>query len=179
MPREAFVDESSGQRPRTTEGNPVMNGEQSGLRVRQTASEELPPLRLVVRRVVDGVPRVPVRAEFRFDPGTPMIVSLTLNPWRGPSVTWRIGRELLSRGLYEESGEGDVQVWPTQGDEEDAALLLLLSKATSAVFELPVSAVGVWLTATYRIVPVKAETDALDWDVFLTGVLDDRETPTD
>lgn len=156
-----------------------MNGEQSGLRVCQTAPEELPPLSLAVKRVVDGFPRQPVRADFRFDPGTPMIVSLTLTPWHGPSVTWRIGRELLSRGLYEESGKGDVQVWPMQCDEGDAAWLLLESKATSAVFELPAPVVEEWLDATYQIVAAEAETDTLDWDVFLTELLDDRELPTD
>jgi len=156
-----------------------MNGEQSGLRARQTAPEELSALSLVVRRVLDGVPRQPARAEFRFDPGAPMIVSVTFTPWRGPSVTWRIGRELLYRGLYEESGEGDVQVWPMQCDEGEAAWLLLESKGASAVFELPVPPVAEWLDATYHIVTAEAETDTLDWDAFITELLDDCELPSD
>ncbi|MGW3496334.1 SsgA family sporulation/cell division regulator [Streptomyces sp. NPDC001020] len=156
-----------------------MNGEQSGLRVRQTAPEEPPALSLAIRRVLNGVPRQPVRADFRFDPGTPMIVSVTFAPWRGPSVTWRIGRELLYRGLYEESGEGDVQVWPMQCDEGEAAWLLLESKGASAVFELPVAPVAEWLEATYHIVTAEAEAEALDWDAFITELLDDRDLPFD
>ncbi|MFI6058324.1 SsgA family sporulation/cell division regulator [Streptomyces sp. NPDC051286] len=155
-----------------------MSGEQSGLRVGQTAPEEMPPLCLVVRHVVDGFSCHPVHAEFRFGSDTPMVVSLTFSPWFGPSVTWRIGRELLLRGLYEKAGEGDVRVWPTQGGEGDTARLLLKSGGARAVFELPISVVGVWLTATYQIVPAMAETGALDWDAFLSDLLD-PEIPTD
>src|SRR4051794_18953276 len=101
-----------------------MNGEQFGIRVRQTVPRELPALSLGIRRVLDGVPRQPIRAEFRFDPATPMIVSVTFTPWRGSRVIWRISRELLYQGLYKESGEGDVQAWPTHSDEGEAAWLL-------------------------------------------------------
>ncbi|WP_037858945.1 SsgA family sporulation/cell division regulator [Streptomyces sp. NRRL S-340] len=151
-----------------------MNGEQPGIQVRRTASREVPVLSLDIRRVLDGVPRQPIRAEFRFDPVTPMIVSATFTPWRGPSVIWRISRELLYRGLYEESGEGDVQAWPTHSDEGEAAWLLLESKGTSAVFELPVTEVGEWLDMTYGVVSAEAEADALDWDAFLGELLDGR-----
>ncbi|MFE9611351.1 SsgA family sporulation/cell division regulator [Streptomyces sp. NPDC006012] len=156
-----------------------MNGEQSGLRICQTAHEELPALTLAIHRVLDGVPRQPARADFRFDPATPMIVSVTFTPWLGSSVTWRISRELLHNGLVQESGEGDVQVWPAPCDAGRAVWLLLESKGASAVFELPAPALEEWLDATYGIVAAEAETTALDWDAFLTEVLDDRELPAD
>ncbi|GAA2349196.1 SsgA family sporulation/cell division regulator [Streptomyces kunmingensis] len=156
-----------------------MNGEQSGIRVHQTAPRELPVLSLDIKLVLDGVPRVPVQVEFRFDPTTPMIVSVTFTPWSGPSVLWRVSRALLYRGLYEESGEGDVQVWPMESDEGEAAWLLLESRETSAVFELPVAELGEWLDATYGVVPAEAETDALDWDVFLGELLEGRDPSGD
>lgn len=140
----------------------MTNGEQSGFGVRRTALQELPALVLNVFRVVDGLPRQPTRAEFRFDAATPMTISVTLTPWRGPGVTWRIGRELLYRGLFEESGEGDVQVWPMHSDEGEAAWLLLESRDASAVFELPVAEVAEWLDASYGIVAAEVEMDALD-----------------
>ncbi|MFF7443223.1 SsgA family sporulation/cell division regulator [Streptomyces sp. NPDC008122] len=114
----------------------------------------------------------PIRAEFRFDASSPMVVSVTLTPWCGQGVTWRIGRELLYRGLYEESGEGDVQVWPVQGEGRDTAWLLLESRDHGAVFELPVAEVEQWLESTYELVPAESETDALDWDAFLDDLLD-------
>ncbi|MFJ7497332.1 SsgA family sporulation/cell division regulator [Streptomyces sp. NPDC097727] len=129
-------------------------------------------LRLDVRRVLDGVPWWPVRAEFRFDVGSPMVVSVTLTPWHGAGVTWRIGRDLLYQGLYAESGEGDVQAWPMRSEEGDTAWLLLESGSNGAVFELPAPLLGSWLEATYERVSVEEETADLDWDVFLDGPLD-------
>ncbi|MGV9915358.1 SsgA family sporulation/cell division regulator [Streptomyces tendae] len=119
----------------------------------------------------DGVPRQPVRTEFRFDAASPMVVTVTFSPWRSRAVTWRIGRELLHRGLYEESGEGDVQVWPMQHEGNDRAWMLLESRDSSAVFELPAAEVGQWLDVTYESVPAAAEAAVLDWDDFLGELL--------
>ncbi|MBD0710927.1 MULTISPECIES: SsgA family sporulation/cell division regulator [unclassified Streptomyces] len=154
-----------------------MNGEQTGARTDRAGESSV--LRLGIRRVLDGVPLQPVRAEFRFDPASPMVVSATFTPWRGRGVTWRIGRELLYRGLYEESGEGDVQAWPVRGEHAETAWLLLESRTSSAVFELPVVELEEWLDATYGMVPEETEGDVLDWDAFLGGLLDDRERPGD
>ncbi|MEU6440844.1 SsgA family sporulation/cell division regulator [Streptomyces sp. NPDC047046] len=157
-----------------------MDGEQSGLRMRQTTPEEdRPALDLVVLRVLDGGTRRPLRAAFRFDPCAPMVVSLTLSPMRGPSVTWRIGRELLRHGLHDESGEGDVRVWAAPGEEGRAAWMRLESRQSSALLELPARAVSRWLAATYLRVPAHAEGRALDWDGFLTSLCDDFAEPTD
>ncbi|MFC9330147.1 SsgA family sporulation/cell division regulator [Kitasatospora sp. NPDC057015] len=150
-----------------------MDGEQYGLRERRTGPRDVPVLSLLVKRVLDGLAWRPVRAEFRFDPGTPVIVSVTLTPARGPGVEWRIGRELLHRGLFEESGEGQVQVWPAPGREGGIAFLLLASRQSSAVLELPVPALADWLEGTYEVVPAQAEAESLDWDGFISGLLDD------
>ncbi|GGV41808.1 hypothetical protein GCM10010495_69310 [Kitasatospora herbaricolor] len=158
-----------------------MDGEQYGLRERRTGPrpQDVPVLTLLVKRVLDGYAWRPVRAELRFEPATPMIVSVTLVPTRGPGVVWRIGRELLHQGLFEESGEGQVQVWPAPGREGEAAFLLLASRRSSAVLELPVTALVNWLEATYAIVSAQAEGESLDWDGFISGLLDDRHRPTE
>ncbi|MFE2913719.1 SsgA family sporulation/cell division regulator [Kitasatospora indigofera] len=156
-----------------------MDGEQYGLRERRTGPRDVPVLNLLVKRVLDGYAWRPVRAEFRFDPATPMIVSVTLAPARGPGVVWRIGRELLHQGLFEESGEGHVQVWPAPGQGGAAAFLLLASRRSSAVLELPVPALLNWLEATYEIVSAQAEGESLDWDGFIAGLLDDGPRPTE
>ncbi|GJF33986.1 hypothetical protein KNE206_66860 [Kitasatospora sp. NE20-6] len=150
-----------------------MDGEQYGLRERRTGPRDVPVLTLLVKRVLDGCAWRPVRAEFRFDPAAPMIVSVTLAPARGPSVLWRIGRELLHQGLFEESGEGHVQVRPAPGQEGGIAFLLLASRQSSAVLELPVPALAEWLEGTYEIVPAQTEGESLDWDGFISGLLDE------
>lgn len=159
-------------------GTPVMNGEQSDLWARQTEPQDLPALCLDIQRVLDEEARLPLRAEFRFDPGMPMILSTTFIHGQAAGVTWSISRELLYRGLYEDIGDGDVQVWPTQFDE-DKAWLLLESRDTSAVFELPVPVMAEWIESTYRLVSAEAEADALDWDGFLEELLEDGELPAD
>ncbi|MFC8447898.1 SsgA family sporulation/cell division regulator [Kitasatospora sp. NPDC057223] len=156
-----------------------MDGEQYGLRERRTGPHDVPVLTLLVKRVLDGCAWRPVRAEFRFDPATPMIVSVTLVPGRGPSVVWRIGRDLLHQGFFEESGEGHVKVWPAPGREGGIAFLLLSSRQSSAVLELPVPALADWLEGTYEIAPAPGEGAALDWDGFLSGLLDDRRRQTE
>ncbi|MEU8544211.1 SsgA family sporulation/cell division regulator [Streptomyces sp. NPDC048717] len=158
-----------------------MNGEQAGGRTGRTGrtgrvgEAGVPALRLDIRRVLDGVPVQPIGVEFRFDPSSPMVVSATFTPGHGREVTWRIGRGLLYRGLYGESGEGDVQAWPVRGEAADVLWLLLESRESSAVFELPMAEVEGWLDATYGLVPAEAEADALDWAAFLGELLDDRE----
>ncbi|MFF3606771.1 SsgA family sporulation/cell division regulator [Streptomyces sp. NPDC002463] len=155
-----------------------MNGEQAGVQAGQAG--ELPVFCLDVRRVLDGVPLLPVRAEFRFEMSSPMLVSVTFTPWRGQAVTWRISRELLYLGLYEESGEGDVQAWPVRGEAgETASWLLLESRTSSAVFELPVAEVEEWLDATYELVPAEVEAHTLDWDAFLGELQDVGERSGD
>ncbi|NEA39847.1 SsgA family sporulation/cell division regulator [Streptomyces sp. SID11385] len=134
---------------------------------------------MVILRVLDGGTRRPLWASFRFDPSVPMLVSLTLRPPRGPGVTWRIGRELLCHGLYDESGEGDVRVWAAPGEKGRAAWMRLESRQSSALLELPVRALSQWLDATYVRVPAHAEGRALDWDGFLTSLCDELAEPTD
>lgn len=157
-----------------------MNSDEAGIgpgRVAGSAPQELPPLCLWVRQVLDGVPRVPVRTEFEFDARSPMVVSVTFTQWHGARVTWRIGRELLYQGLYEDSGEGDVQAWPTPSGEEDTAWLLLESGDDSAVFELPVPLLAPWLEATYERVTAQEEAGTLDWDAFLDDLLGHNTSP--
>ncbi|RKE23609.1 SsgA family sporulation/cell division regulator [Streptomyces sp. TLI_171] len=147
-----------------------MNGD----RARRPVPDDVPVLRLVLKRVLEGCLRRPVRAEFRFDRDSPMVVSVALAPTRGPSVTWRIGRGLLYQGLFEESGEGRVQVWPALGREGGTAMLRLESRESSALLEVPVPPLAGWLEDTYAALPAEAELDALDWDGFVAGVLGGR-----
>ncbi|PWI19399.1 SsgA family sporulation/cell division regulator [Streptomyces sp. Act143] len=154
-----------------------MNGDQSGLRIRETAPEGPAPLHLRLGRVLSDETTHPMRAEFRFDPGAPMICSVTFKPGPGMSVTWRIGRELLYRGLFEDSGEWDVQVWPAVDDEQGLAWLMLDSKGRNALFRLPIAPLAAWLEATYQAVPAEEEGQSLDWDSFIEELLDTPGPP--
>ncbi|MFD0026230.1 SsgA family sporulation/cell division regulator [Streptomyces sp. NPDC058382] len=134
-------------------------------------------LSLSIHRVLDGFVRLPMHAEFRFDPDAPLVVSVVLATEEGVSVTWRIGRELLHKGLDSVSGSGDVRVWAARCGDRDTAWLLLDARDMSALFELPVPPLTDWLERTYRITPPEAEMAGLDWDSFIAEVLDTPAGP--
>lgn len=147
------------------------------------ASRETPSnplcLSLGIHWMLDGFVRHPMNAEFRFDPDCPLVVALTLAGEQGASVTWHISRELLHKGLRSVSGSGDVRVWPAGADDGASAWLLLDGRNMRALFDLPVPPLEDWLEHTYRVTPPEAETDGLDWDAFITELLDTPGPPTD
>ncbi|MER7705151.1 SsgA family sporulation/cell division regulator [Kitasatospora sp. NPDC097605] len=137
----------------------------------------VPALLLAVDQLLDEFTRLPGQAEFRFDPATPAVVTVEFLAERGPGLVWRLGRELLYRGLATMSGCGDVRMWPTQREERPSSWLLLESPELEALFELPTAPLTVWLDATYRAVPAGAELDGLDWDDFLLELLEGPGVP--
>lgn len=156
-----------------------MDGRRSDAQARQGTRSDPPSLSLSIHRVLDGFVRHPMSAEFRFDPEFPLIVTLKLTVEQGASVTWCISRELLHNGLHSVSGSGDVRVWPARSGDRVMAWLLLHARDVSALFELPVPPIEQWLEEIYRVTPPEAEMEGLDWDAFLTEVLDAPGPPTD
>jgi hypothetical protein len=146
-----------------------MHRDQSPLRAR-SAPRHVPSLLLDVDQMLDEFSRQAVRAEFRFDPDMPAVITVEFLAERGPSVSWRIGRGLLHRGLREMSGCGDVRMWPTLPGERPSSWLLLESREVEALFELPTAELTEWLDATYQITSAETEMDGLDWDGFLLGL---------
>ncbi|MEU3415378.1 SsgA family sporulation/cell division regulator [Streptomyces sp. NPDC006658] len=107
----------------------------------------------------------------------PAVITVEFLAERGPGVVWRIGRELLHRGLTEMSGCRDVRMWPALPGERPSSWLLLETQEVEALFELPTAELAEWLDATYRITSAETEMDALDWDGFLLELTGDPETP--
>lgn len=153
-----------------------MHRDQSRLRARQTAPEYHPSLLLDIDQMLDEFTRQPLRARFRFDPDMPAVVTVEFMTERGPSLTWRLGRELLHQGLTSMSGTGDVRMWPAIPAERATAWLLLESQEVEALFELPITPLAQWLDGTYRITPADAEMNGLNWDDFLMELLGDPGT---
>ncbi|MBE8478048.1 SsgA family sporulation/cell division regulator [Streptomyces justiciae] len=152
-----------------------MHRDQSPLRAR-SAPELVPSLYLDVDQMVDEFTRQPITAKFRFDPDMPAVITVEFMAERGPALVWRIGRELLHRGLTAMSGNGDVRMWPMAPGERASAWLLLESAEVDTLFEVPIPPLADWLDATYRVTSAEAEMAGLDWDGFLRGLLDDPGT---
>lgn len=142
-----------------------MTGNQPGVRTRRTASRGRCELTLDIERVLGVSARQAIRAEFRFDPGSPLIVSVEFVIDGGSRVLWHIGRDLLRQGLYSMSGIGDVTMRPSDLTEGATARLRLASGDMAALFELPVPPLAEWLEYTYELVPAGDELAGVDWDV--------------
>ncbi|MFD8786751.1 SsgA family sporulation/cell division regulator [Kitasatospora sp. NPDC059599] len=155
-----------------------MYRDQPPLRARSTPQLP-PPLSLDIDQMLDEFTRLPVRAEFRFDPDTPAVITVEFLADRGPGLTWRFGRELLHCGLTTMSGCGDVRMWPAQHDDRPSSWLLFETPELEALFELPTERLAAWLDATYRITPAEAELAGIDWDGFLSGLLDRPGAPSE
>lgn len=138
----------------------------------------MPSLVLELDQMLDEFTRLPVRAEFTLDPDEPALVRMEFLAGRGPGLIWYISRELLQRGLTAMSGSGDVRMWPSLPREEPSSWLLLDSQEVEALFEVPRDRLAEWLEATYRVAPAATELEGLDWDGFLTELLDGRESPS-
>ncbi|MFE3904810.1 SsgA family sporulation/cell division regulator [Streptomyces sp. NPDC059153] len=156
-----------------------MSGKQSRVQARRTASHGGPELILDIERVLDVSARQAIRADFRFDPESPLIVCVEFLIEGGPRVLWRIGRDLLQQGLYSMSGLGDVQIWPSNLEARETAWLQLTSGDMAALFELPVPPLAEWLQRTYELVPAGHELSGIDWDVATADLLQISETGSD
>ncbi|MFJ5035225.1 SsgA family sporulation/cell division regulator [Streptomyces sp. NPDC088560] len=141
-----------------------MSGNRPEVQARRTGRYDSPVLILEIERVLDVSARQSVRAEFRFDPESPLVVCVELLIEGGLRVMWRIGRDLLQQGLYSVSGLSDVQIWPSHSEDRATALLQLASRDMAALFELPVPPLAEWLEYTYELVPAGHELAEIDWD---------------
>ncbi|MBO1329835.1 SsgA family sporulation/cell division regulator [Streptomyces sp. VRA16 Mangrove soil] len=157
-----------------------MSGNHPGVQAPRTAPYDSLELVLDIERVLGVSLRQAIRAEFRFDPGAPLVVSVEFLIQGGAGVLWRIGRDLLRQGLCSASGLGDVQIWPTcpEGDRPTARLQLA-SGDMAALFELPVPPLAEWLEHTYELVPAGQELSAADWDFATAHLLQDPAAPSD
>ncbi|MFD6530942.1 SsgA family sporulation/cell division regulator [Streptomyces sp. NPDC060184] len=156
-----------------------MSGKQSGVQADPAAPHHRSRLTLDIERVLAVSARQTLRADFRFDPASPLVVSVELRVENGPRVLWRIGRDLLQQGLYSISGFGDVQVWPSNLEERPTAWLKLASGDMAALFELPVPPLAEWLEYTYQVVPAGQELAGVDWGIATAGLLCGREARSD
>ena len=80
-------------------------------------------------------------------------------------------RELLTRGVRETVGEGDVRVWPSVTDGERVVNLAMASPSGSALFEIDRDALVEFLQQTYLAVPTGSEEDVVDLDAELALLL--------
>ena len=114
---------------------------------------------------------VPLVASLDYCADDPYAIKMAFHVGADEPVEWIFGRELLAAGLEAPVGEGDVQVWPDEVDTVDTLNLALSSPFGEAHFEAPLSEVATFLQSTYGIVAAGAESDYIDVDDELDGLL--------
>ena len=109
--------------------------------------------------------------EFSYDPADPYAVTMKLEARCG-SVTWTFARELLAEGVYQPTGDGDVQVWPCLSQTGEAVVIVeLCSPDGTALLQTPTRAVQRFVTSVYDAVPEGSESSLVSMDALVAELL--------
>src|SRR5579875_2664858 len=121
---------------------------------------------------------VPLVASLHYSGSYPYAIRMAFHVGTEDPVEWIFARDLLADGLTTPEGDGDVQIWPSTsaacpaGQGPFAVLNIKLSSPFGdAHFEAPAEAIGSFLDRTYQVVPMGRETDVIDIDAELNGLL--------
>jgi hypothetical protein len=126
---------------------------------------------LALRLVMPGDAGLPLAATLRYDAHDPFAVLATFSAGE-ESISWVLGRDLLSEGLAGASGEGDVRVWPATTGGDELVMLQLSSPDGSALLAADQQELESFLSRTYALVGLGDEGDHLDVDGTISRLLD-------
>jgi hypothetical protein len=99
----------------------------------------------------DGPSEVPVA--MRYDTADPYAVHAVFQVSAAQQVAWVFARELLTQGLDQPSGDGDVRIWPATESGHAVVFLLLRSPDGEALMHAPVGHFVEFLTSAYTLCP--------------------------
>ena len=123
---------------------------------------------------------VPLVASLHYSGSDPYAIRMAFHVGTEDPVEWIFARDLLADGLVSPGGDGDVQIWPSgpsaaaDGRAQNPLCVLnikLSSPFGEAHFEAPAAAIGNFLDRTFRIVPMGRESEVIDIDAELNGLL--------
>ena len=133
------------------------------------------PLNVTQPMVVDLIDAsgtaTPIEADLRYDPADPLAVTAVFKT-AGQDVRWTFGRELLTDGLYEPTGDGDVHVWPCLDDDGHAVVIIeLCSPDGEALVQAKTGDMRTFIDRVNALVPAGTEADLLDVDAAIAAIL--------
>ena len=122
---------------------------------------------LELHLVVPGGPSLPVLAGLRYDSNDPWAVRVAFQTGgEGDGIVeWMFARQLLTDGVAQATGEGDVRVWPSLHGTERVVNLAMASPSGSALFEIDRDGLVEFLQQTYLAVPPGHAGDSVDFDL--------------
>ncbi|GAA1589107.1 SsgA family sporulation/cell division regulator [Actinomadura kijaniata] len=125
---------------------------------------------LGLRLVVPDRTTVPLLAGLEYAADDPYAIRMAFYVGDDEPVEWIFARELLTVGIVRRVGDGDVEVWPAE-DDDDTLNIALSSPFGDALFEAPLSPLAEFLHRTYQAVPAGQETEFIDIDAELEHLL--------
>ena len=134
-----------------------------------TVSAELGFLLVIPRQA-----RVPVTTSLLYTGDDPYAVRMAFHADTDEPVEWIFARDLLTAGLTEPAGAGDVRAWPSPSRDSGGAPVLnivLSSPFGEAHFEAPMVAMAEFLRRTYDAIPAGREGEFFDIGAELDGLL--------
>jgi hypothetical protein len=118
---------------------------------------------------------VPLAASLLYSREDPYAVRIAFHIGLDEPIEWIVARDLLSTGIEEREGLGDVMVWPSAGSESGGPGSVLNLKLSSpfghAHFEVPAGSISDFLGRTYQLVPAGEESEHIDIEAGLNDLL--------
>ena len=113
----------------------------------------------------------PLEAELHYDPRDPYAVT-TVFMTGSSQVRWTFGRDLLTEGLYEPSGDGDVHVWPCLDAAGHAVVIIeLCSPDGEALVQARTGDLSTFVERMAKAVAPGAESTLIDVDAAISAIL--------
>jgi len=118
---------------------------------------------------------VPLTASLFYTGDDPYAVRMAFHAGTDEVVEWIFARDLLTAGLTDPAGKGDVRTWPSPSGHghggEPVLNIVLSSPFGEAHFEAPMTAMAEFLRRTYDAIPAGREGEFFDIGAELDSLL--------
>lgn len=115
----------------------------------------------------------PIEAALHYDAADPYAVT-TVFMTGDQQIRWTFGRDLLSHGLYEPAGDGDVHVWPCLDPDGRAVVIIeLCSPDGEALVQARTGDLTTFVERMSKSVPPGTESEYVNVDATIAAIFDD------
>lgn len=126
---------------------------------------------LTVQLVTAGEGSVSLAAIMHYDVADPFAVQATFRTGQGDGVCWVFARELLTTGIHQPTGEGDVRVWPSWNAGTEVSFIALTSPDGEALLQARTRDLVEFLGCSYSLCAQGQELGHLDVDRAIAALL--------
>lgn len=105
-----------------------------------------------------------VAVSMRYDTADPYAVHAVFRVAADQQIAWVFARELLTQGLDQPSGDGDVNISPASNEGRESVSIMLRSPDGEALIAAPLDDVVEFLSAAYALCPRGRESSHLKID---------------